>query len=507
MTREARNRNIEELIGSLQREGIEIEFKKAKDTLPNSIWETVSAFANTRGGVIILGVEERDHSFSLTGVSNAAKMESDFWSTLRNPRKISSFSIGTKAFEILSASDNREIIRITIPQASPTELPVYLNGDIRQVYIRRGEGDFLVTEDELKALIRNGSPKSHDRLPMKELSLEALDRNALVAFKSIIEARYPEASYEEMKMQDFLLHLGLLDDSDKENICPYAGTLLLFGRYNVIKRYYDSYQIDYFDYRGSADRWSDRIATDDLGAGEMNIFNFYNIVYQKLISTSKTGFRLDENMVRVNTDMKAALREALVNTIVHADYSMPNTGLKIEVFDTYYRFENPGKMLIDAETFFRGGSTRPRNDLIMSVFRRMGLSERQGYGGYLIFKSATSSLLRAPQIETSLEKTILTIYLVDLPGSYPDLTDTERDILSVLLHTGNLSKSDIESVIGNRYSEYRIKVALKALREKGILQTTGNGRSVRYSVNMSNAEGLGQIRLMMERLSELIRKQ
>ena len=186
---------------------------------------------------------------------------------------------------------------------------------------------------------------------------------------------------------------------------------------------------------------------------------------------------------------------------------MPNTGLKIEVFDTYYRFENPGKMLIDAETFFRGGSTRPRNDLIMSVFRRMGLSERQGYGGYLIFKSATSSLLRAPQIETSLEKTILTIYLVDLPGSYPDLTDTERDILSVLLHTGNLSKSDIESVIGNRYSEYRIKVALKALREKGILQTTGNGRSVRYSVNMSTAEGLGQIRLMMERLSELIRKQ
>ena len=232
-----------------------------------------------------------------------------------------------------------------------------------------------------------------------------------------------------------------------------------------------------------------------------------SIVYQKLISTSKTGFRLDENMVRVNTDMKAALREALVNTIVHADYSMPNTGLKIEVFDTYYRFENPGKMLIDAETFFRGGSTRPRNDLIMSVFRRMGLSERQGYGGYLIFKSATSSLLRAPQIETSLEKTILTIYLVDLPGSYPDLTDTERDILSVLLHTGNLSKSDIESVIGNRYSEYRIKVALKALREKGILQTTGNGRSVRYSVNMSTAEGLGQIRLMMERLSELIRKQ
>ncbi len=157
------------------------------------------------------------------------------------------------------------MIRITIPQAGFSELPVYLNGDIRQTYIRRGEGDYLVSEEELKMLIRNGSPKSNDRIPMKDLTIDDLDKPTLAMFRQLVEARYPDGAYEDMKMQDFLLHLGLFDDSDKSRICPYAGTLLLFGKYNTIKRYYDSYQIDYFDYRGSADRWSDRIATDDLG--------------------------------------------------------------------------------------------------------------------------------------------------------------------------------------------------------------------------------------------------
>lgn len=349
------------------------------------------------------------------------------------------------------------MIRITIPQAGFSELPVYLNGDIRQTYIRRGEGDYLVSEEELKMLIRNGSPKSNDRIPMKDLTIDDLDKPTLAMFRQLVEARYPDGAYEDMKMQDFLLHLGLFDDSDKSRICPYAGTLLLFGKYNTIKRYYDSYQIDYFDYRGSADRWSDRIATDDLGPQEMNVFNFYSIVYQKLVSTSKAAFRLDENMVRINTDIREALREALVNTIIHADYSIPNGSIRIEVYDTYYRFENPGKMLIPTDVFFRGGTTKPRNDVVMSAFRRIGLSERQGYGGYQIFLTVSNIRLRSPQIETSLEKTVLTIWLVDLPGSYPELGNAEKDVLSCLTHSSLLSKDDIESMLSDRYSEYRIK--------------------------------------------------
>lgn len=83
------------------------------------------------------------------------------------------------------------MIRITIPQAGFSELPVYLNGDIRQTYIRRGEGDYLVSEEELKMLIRNGSPKSNDRIPMKDLTIDDLDKPTLAMFRQLVGHAIP----------------------------------------------------------------------------------------------------------------------------------------------------------------------------------------------------------------------------------------------------------------------------------------------------------------------------
>ena len=68
-----------------------LEFKEASFALPDDLWETYSAFANTEGGTIVLGVKQ-DRStgvFSLQGVSDAQKIISDFWSTLRQPDKVS----------------------------------------------------------------------------------------------------------------------------------------------------------------------------------------------------------------------------------------------------------------------------------------------------------------------------------------------------------------------------------------------------------------------------------
>ncbi len=506
MTAETKYKVISNLLDNLSKEGLEVEFKEASYSIPQSMWETVSAFANTNGGVIILGVKEKSHVFTVSGIANAEKMEADFWNTIRNRKKISQLSIGSHSFEILETEDGKQIARISIPQADVSELPVFLNGNMSETYIRRGEGDYQVNPEELKALIRNSSPKSNDRKTLEKLSIDDLDRVALRNFKAIIEDRYPEGAYEDMKMQDFLLHLGLLDDSDKDNICLYAGTLLLFGKYNTIKKYFNSYQLDYFDYRGASNRWIDRVSSDDLGSGEMNIFNFYNVVYQKLAIVAKSGFKLDENMVRVNTDIKEALREALVNALAHADYSIPNGCVRIEVYDTYYKFENPGKMLIPAEKFFRGGTTKSRNDVIMSSFRRIGLSERQGYGGYQIFRTVINNKFRTPEIFTSLEKTVLTLWLVDFPGSYPDLPAVEKDILSILTRSSFLSKGEIETILYDKYTEYKIKKALKELVDRGILIISGRGRSIKYSINFTTAEGLGQIRLLMDRLTELVSK-
>lgn len=71
-------------IGSLEWE--EFEVKAAKSELPKSVWETVSAFSNTSGGWIVLGVTEKGLNFEISGVKNAEKLEQDFLNTLRGTK-------------------------------------------------------------------------------------------------------------------------------------------------------------------------------------------------------------------------------------------------------------------------------------------------------------------------------------------------------------------------------------------------------------------------------------
>ena len=127
-----------------------IEAKKALGGLPKSIWETYSAFANTFGGILLLGVEElSDGSLAVAngGISAPSTLIKEFWDIINNPKKVSVNILSDKDVYVQEI-EGKNIIVINIPRADRAYRPVYIDGNpISGTYRRNGEGDYKCTQE------------------------------------------------------------------------------------------------------------------------------------------------------------------------------------------------------------------------------------------------------------------------------------------------------------------------------------------------------------------------
>ena len=467
-----------------------LECKEAVNKLPRAFWETYSSFANTSGGIVILGVKENkeEGSFEVTGVSNPFEMVKNLHDTLSNRSKVNIDILTGDSVEIVEDVSGKKVILVYVPEASVKQRPVYLNQSQQNTYLRKGESDIRASEDELNAMIRNSATSTFDASVMKGYGLDDLDKSTLSEFKGKVSAVFPENGYDNMGFEEFLIQTGFYGRSSAgQPYYPTAGCILLFGKYNAIKEVVPSYFLDYINYQGTTERWADRLSTDLPNSREMNIFNFYNMVYSKLEALDQSKFLLGEDMVRIDPSLKPALREALVNTLAHADYTIPRGSVKILAYDDRYVFQNPGSMLIKPEDFFVGGKSEIRNEVIMKCFRMLRLSEREGMGGSRIFKVTSENKVRAPQIDTSLMTTELTIWRVDI-AEYPDLNVKEKAILSYMVKAGRAVTTNelLENLV--QYKRDAIRRSLNSLVELKLVNKTGASVSTAYEINLKPAE-------------------
>ena len=138
------------------RENNRIEAKEALGGLPESIWETYSAFANAEGGVILLGVKERpDKSLQALDLLDPQWLIEDFWAILANPQRVSA-NILTEDDLQIHIVDGKQIIAINVPPAPPEMRPIYLNNHpYRDTYRRDGEGDRRCSREEVDAMMHH----------------------------------------------------------------------------------------------------------------------------------------------------------------------------------------------------------------------------------------------------------------------------------------------------------------------------------------------------------------
>ena len=339
------------------KESSQVEYKKAKNEFPKDAWKSYSAFANTSGGYLILGISEDEYKNPvLTGVKDAEKIISDFCSTLADRSKVS-LNIITNDDIRTRIIEDKTIIIIHIKETAITNKPIYLNNNITHTYIRLHSQDHLVDKQQLSAILRNQSSElDYELLPNYDLS--DLDIDSINSYRVMLSKRYPSLNYSEMDNQNFLENIGVLRKNRNTSVMnlTIAG-LLFFGKYNSILDRFPHYHVDFFDKRGDSQRWSFRIESGNLDFPDLNLFNYYRLVSEKLLLSIDRDFELDEYTIRKNpTDLTIALREAFVNMIIHADYFLNTTALIAEIHEPYYVFINPGIMKIPVEEFFTGGA-------------------------------------------------------------------------------------------------------------------------------------------------------
>lgn len=203
--------------------------------------------------------------------------------------------------------------------------------------------------------------------------------------------------------------------------------------------------------------------------------------------------------------MVTALREGLINMLMHADY-FEESPIILNNFTNYYEFNNPGKMKIPSEDFFTTNNSKNRNVIISKLFLKAGYGERAGHGGEKIYESSIANNYRAPEIKTNIEKTRLIIWKVDYANSFSgqEVTPRERRVIKAIISSNNweVTHKEIENIIG--FSRYKVDTAISSLLDKKIIVKSGIGRSTKYSIQTTNEQLIAQAQLMPEILRKAL---
>jgi len=147
----------------------DVEFKEARAEVPKSAFETVSAFANTHGGHLVFGVGQRGGVYEVIGVERPDKIQGDFLSVLHADAKINhDVAIAEQKLRI----DGKAVLIFHVGENSRTRKPVYLDGDIRRTFLRKGDGDYKAQMQDIERMLRDATTDRWDSQPFERVPLK-----------------------------------------------------------------------------------------------------------------------------------------------------------------------------------------------------------------------------------------------------------------------------------------------------------------------------------------------
>jgi ATP-dependent DNA helicase RecG len=376
----------------------DFEVKQSTHDLPANAWETVSAFSNTSGGWLVLGVTQTGKKFEITGLANPAAIEQNFTTTLRSRGKFNILiNPECKKYKI----DGKTVLAFHIP--SSEQKPVYFN-TLQNTYIRSASGDQRATNHEINALLREQSFGAMSAKPAPRTSIKSLSKASYKNFRDYLKRMIPDLPYNRLADPAFNQKLQITKDGK----LTYGG-LLFLGDNEQIQNHFPDFRVDYLEipgtsYTNAEPRYTFRIPEQE------NLWEYYFALFQRLrIYADAPLYIGDMGIGHEDNKLVDALREGLINMLMHCDYFSPMRP-RIRVFTNRIEFENPGTLPRPLKELMKVDVSVLRNPVLAKLFRTAKLCENAGYGidKMLVWKTETR---RKVLIESSIDMTKVTFML------------------------------------------------------------------------------------------------
>lgn len=301
------------------------EVKMAVKKLPDSLLETLSAFSNRQGGIVILGLSEQD-GFTPAKGFDAQKIHSSLLALGDKLTPVCRYDVDIFPFE------EAQIVVARIPALELSQRPCYVTsqGIYRGSYIRTGDGDRHLTEYEVNRMREGHSQPKYDIEAVQEASLEDLNWNTLQSIVDLHRITTPRY-FGQMPTEDILVKLGALTKVDGV-LYPTLAGLLVAGKYP--QQYFPRLNVTFTVYPGTT-----KSQAPDESMRYLDTLSINGSIPEMLLDSiamlkknMRTGALIDGVLRKEVEDYPLlAFREALINALQHRDYSHAGRGAQVQV--------------------------------------------------------------------------------------------------------------------------------------------------------------------------------
>jgi len=452
-----------------------VEFKDARGGFPKSTWKSISAFSHRPGGgIIAFGIieDKEKHEIKVMGTEALNNLQEKIGDLVNNEM---SFII-RPIYHILEI-EGKTMLAVFIPECPDQFKPCYYKpaGMPNGAYLRDGNTNRKMTDDEMRSLIDNSKKFKFDITIAEETSLDDLSKEKILEL--LIKSGERTKRYSSLDEINFelLKNLGIADNFSGSQRPTLAGFLIFAKERPQNKQQFSRYVIRCVKYQGS------NVATDiidsmDIGGTlDSQIDDMQKFVLRNI---RKSAEIVGTKRIEKYEYPGKAIREIVANAVIHRDYKITETYTQVNVFEDRIEIFNPGCLPPGVTVENIKYAQVSRNEIIAARLKELDYLEEYGRGIDIVFNEMQKWSLLPPIFKNTSNS-----FKVILMGEkLSKLNERQVKIWEYLVENKTITAKKCEEIISNTPRQ-TINYDLSKMQKMGLLHSVGESRSTYYEPN------------------------